>query len=150
MSDFTGSQGLSSQFPALKVLGLGGGGCNAINRMIELGISGVEFLAANTDFQALQASQASKKIHLGPDITRGLGAGGDPEIGRQAAEESERAIADALEGADMVFLTSWHGWRHRHRFDTDRSPDCAIDGCSYHRHRHLAILIRDGSPAAQR
>lgn len=109
MSDFTGSQGLSSQFPALKVLGLGGGGCNAINRMIELGISGVEFLAANTDFQALQASQASKKIHLGPDITRGLGAGGDPEIGRHAAEESERAIADALEGADMVFLTAGMG-----------------------------------------
>lgn len=77
--------------------------------MIELGISGVEFLAANTDYQALQTSLADKKIQLGPDITRGLGAGGNPEIGRQAAEESERAIADALEGADMVFLTAGMG-----------------------------------------
>lgn len=109
MSEFIGSPGNSSQFPALKVLGLGGGGCNAINRMIELGISGVEFLAANTDYQALQSCQASKKIQLGPDITRGLGAGGDPEIGRRAALESERAIADALEGADMVFLTAGMG-----------------------------------------
>ena len=93
----------------LKVLGLGGGGCNAINRMIELGISGVEFLAANTDYQALQTSQADRKIQLGPEVTRGLGAGGDPEIGRKAAEESEREIADALEGADMVFLTAGMG-----------------------------------------
>lgn len=109
MSEFTGLQGVSSRFPSLKVLGLGGGGCNAINRMIELGISGVEFLAANTDYQALKTSQAHQTIQIGPDITRGLGAGGDPKIGRQAAEESERAIADALEGADMVFLTAGMG-----------------------------------------
>ncbi len=109
MSEFIGSQGVSPRFPVLKVLGLGGGGCNAINRMIELGISGVEFLAANTDYQALQTSLADKTIQLGPDITRGLGAGGDPEIGRKAAEESERQIADALEGADMVFLTAGMG-----------------------------------------
>ncbi|HUV28510.1 MAG TPA: cell division protein FtsZ [Anaerolineales bacterium] len=109
MSEFSKSQGYSTQFPALKVLGLGGGGCNAINRMIELGISGVEFLAANTDYQALQTSLASQKIQLGPNVTRGLGAGGNPDIGRQAAEESERAIADALEGADMVFLTAGMG-----------------------------------------
>jgi cell division protein FtsZ len=109
MSEFTGLQGVSSRSPSLKVLGLGGGGCNAINRMIELGISGVEFLAANTDYQALKTSQAHQTIQIGPDITRGLGAGGDPEIGRQAAEESERAIADALEGADMVFLTAGMG-----------------------------------------
>jgi len=109
MSEFTESRGVPTRFPALKVLGLGGGGCNAVNRMIELGISGVEFLAANTDYQALQTCKASKKIQLGPDITRGLGAGGNPEIGRRAAEESERAIADALEGADMVFLTAGMG-----------------------------------------
>jgi len=109
MSELNGSQGFPTHIPALKVLGLGGGGCNAINRMIELGISGVEFLAANTDYQALQTSLADKKIQLGPDITRGLGAGGNPEIGQQAAEESERAIADALEGADMVFLTAGMG-----------------------------------------
>ena len=109
MSELNESQGFPTQLPALKVLGLGGGGCNAINRMIELGISGVEFMAANTDNQSLQTCLADKKIQLGPDITRGLGAGGNPEIGRQAAEESERAIADALEGADMVFLTAGMG-----------------------------------------
>lgn len=109
MSEVIGSHGGSTRFPVLKVLGLGGGGCNAINRMIELGISGVDFLAANTDYQALQTSLADQTIQLGPDITRGLGAGGDPEIGRKAAEESEREIADALEGADMVFLTAGMG-----------------------------------------
>ena len=109
MSETYESQEFSTQIPVLKVMGLGGGGCNAINRMIELGIDGVEFLAANTDYQALQTSLASQKIQLGPDITRGLGAGGNPEIGLQAAEESERAIAEALEGADMVFLTAGMG-----------------------------------------
>ena len=109
MSEFYGSNDLSTPFPVIKVLGLGGGGCNAINRMIELGISGVDFLVANTDYQALQTSLATLKIQLGPEVTRGLGAGGNPEIGRQAAEESERAIADALEGADMVFLTAGMG-----------------------------------------
>ena len=74
--------------PVLKVLGLGGGGSNAVNRMIELGLQGVEFIVANTDHQALQSSLAPTKIQLGPKLTRGLGAGGDPEIGRKAAEES--------------------------------------------------------------
>jgi cell division protein FtsZ len=109
MSDYIGSQENRSQFPVLKVLGLGGGGCNAVNRMIELGLSGVEFLAANTDYQALQTCLAEEKIQLGPDVTRGLGAGGNPEIGRKAAVESERDIANALEGADMVFLTAGMG-----------------------------------------
>ena len=109
MSEFNGSNDQSTPFPVIKVLGLGGGGCNAINRMIELGISGVDFLVANTDYQALQTSLANQKIQLGPEVTRGLGAGGNPEIGRQAAEESERAMADALEGADMVFLTAGMG-----------------------------------------
>jgi cell division protein FtsZ len=109
MSEFNGSNDQSTPFPVIKVLGLGGGGCNAINRMIELGISGVDFLVANTDYQALQTSLATLKIQLGPEVTRGLGAGGNPEIGRQAAEESERAMADALEGADMVFLTAGMG-----------------------------------------
>jgi cell division protein FtsZ len=109
MSQFHGLDDQSTHIPTLKVLGLGGGGCNAINRMIELGIAGVDFLAANTDYQALQTSLATKTIQLGPEVTRGLGAGGNPEIGRQAALESERAIADALEGADMVFLTAGMG-----------------------------------------
>ncbi len=109
MSELFGSHDISAPLPVLKVVGLGGGGCNAINRMIELGISGIDFLAANTDYQALQTSLATQTIQLGPQATRGLGAGGNPEIGRQAAEESERAIAEALEGADMVFLTAGMG-----------------------------------------
>ncbi len=95
--------------PVLKVLGLGGGGCNAVNRMIELGLNGVEFIAANTDHQALRNSQAPVKIQLGPQATRGLGAGGKPQVGQAAAEESRRAIADALAGADMVFLAAGMG-----------------------------------------
>ncbi len=95
--------------PVLKVLGLGGGGSNAVTRMIELGMGGVEFIAANTDLQVLKSNPAPKKILLGPHVTRGLGAGGDPRLGRAAAEESSREIAAALTGADMVFLTAGMG-----------------------------------------
>lgn len=95
--------------PLLKVLGLGGGGSNAVARMIELGLKEVQFIAANTDHQVLKTNPAPVKIQLGPRITRGLGAGGDPRIGRAAAEESAREIAAALEGADMVFLTAGMG-----------------------------------------
>ena len=95
--------------PSLKVLGLGGGGSNAINRMIELGLSGVDFIVANTDSQALKNSLAPTKIQLGPKTTRGLGAGGNPEVGQNAAEESAKLIAAALDGADMVFLTAGMG-----------------------------------------
>jgi cell division protein FtsZ len=95
--------------PKLRVLGLGGGGTNAVNRMIELGLTGVEFIAANTDYQVLQTSLAPVKIQLGPKTTKGLGAGGNPEVGRLAAEESWRSIAAALDGADMVFLTAGMG-----------------------------------------
>lgn len=95
--------------PVLKVLGLGGGGSNAVTRMIELGLGGVEFIAANTDLQVLKTNPAPKKILLGPHVTRGLGAGGDPRLGRAAAEESSRELAAALTGADMVFLTAGMG-----------------------------------------
>src|SRR5512138_2558843 len=95
--------------PVLKVIGLGGGGCNAVNRMIELGLSGVEYIAANTDAQMLKGSLAPTKIQLGPRLTRGLGAGGDPRIGEAAAEESYSDLNKALAGADMVFLTSGMG-----------------------------------------
>jgi cell division protein FtsZ len=95
--------------PVLKVLGLGGGGGNAVTRMIELGLGGVEFIAANTDLQVLKSNPAPKKILLGPHVTRGLGAGGDPHLGKAAAEESSREIAAALTGADMVFLTAGMG-----------------------------------------
>ena len=95
--------------PVLKVIGLGGGGCNAIARMMEIGLNGVEFIAANTDFQALDANPAPTKILLGPNTTRGLGAGGDPTKGWAAAEESRKELASVLAGADMVFLTAGMG-----------------------------------------
>ncbi|MDF1498988.1 MAG: cell division protein FtsZ [Anaerolineales bacterium] len=94
---------------SVRVLGLGGGGSNAVNRMIQLGLSGVEFIAANTDRQALASSLAEVKLQLGPRITRGLGAGGDPRAGMAAAMESSREIATALAGADMVFITAGMG-----------------------------------------
>lgn len=95
--------------PVLKVIGLGGGGCNAVSRMMELGLRGVDFIAANTDHQALESNPAPVKIQLGPQVTRGLGAGGDPRIGHAAAKESAREIAAALSGAEMVFLTAGMG-----------------------------------------
>lgn len=100
---------LDTPKPVLKILGLGGGGCNAVNRMIELGIRGVDFICANTDHQALRTSLAPQNIQLGPRTTRGLGAGGNPAVGKAAAEESYREISAALEGADMVFLTAGMG-----------------------------------------
>jgi len=103
-SDFSQIHG-----PIIKVLGLGGGGSNAVDRMIELGIEGVEFLVANTDHQSLSQSHAPVKIQLGPELTRGLGAGGNPEVGRAAAEESRAEISEALKGADMIFLTAGMG-----------------------------------------
>ncbi len=108
-SNSTRTASLAVHKPVLKVIGLGGGGCNAINRMIELGLSNVEFIAANTDHQALQSCLAPVKIQLGPTVTRGLGAGGRPEIGEAAAEESYREIGHALNGADMVFITGGMG-----------------------------------------
>jgi cell division protein FtsZ len=95
--------------PILKVVGLGGGGCNAITRMMEFGLRGVDFIAANTDRQALAVSPAETKIRLGPELTRGLGAGGDPGVGNAAARESHLDLAEAMKGADMVFLTAGMG-----------------------------------------
>ena len=97
------------RYAAIKVVGVGGGGSNAVNRMISAGLRGVEFIAINTDAQALAMSNADKKIHIGSKITKGLGAGGDPEIGRQAADESKEDLMEALEGADMVFVTAGMG-----------------------------------------
>lgn len=100
---------ITGRTPVLKIIGLGGGGSNAINRMIELDLKGAEFIAANTDMQALKQSLAPKKIVLGPRVTRGLGAGGDPATGEAAAEESFKELCEALRGADMVFLTAGMG-----------------------------------------
>lgn len=97
------------QFATIKVIGVGGGGNNAVNRMIEDGVQGVEFISVNTDAQALNMSKAEVTMQIGGSLTRGLGAGANPEIGRKAVEESRKQIRDALEGADMVFVTAGMG-----------------------------------------
>ena len=93
----------------IKVVGVGGGGTNAVNRMVDAGLRGVEFIAVNTDAQALQMCDADVKIHIGSKITRGLGAGANPDIGYQAAIESKDELRDAIKGADMVFVTAGKG-----------------------------------------
>src|ERR1700745_4282232 len=93
----------------IKVIGVGGGGCNAVNRMIRAKLEGVEFIAGNTDLQALKLSQAPIKLQLGAKLTKGLGAGAHPEVGRKAALEDTEKILEALDGADMVFVTAGLG-----------------------------------------
>ena len=100
---------LSNYLAVIKVVGVGGGGTNAVNRMIEEGIRGVEFVAVNTDAQALAISDADIKVHIGADITKGLGAGANPEVGKEAAEDSRDEIKQAIAGADMVFITAGEG-----------------------------------------
>ena len=98
-----------SYLAVIKVVGVGGGGTNAVNRMVDAGVSGVEFIAVNTDAQALQMCDADVKIHIGSKATRGLGAGADPEVGRAAAIETRDELKEALKGADMVFVTAGEG-----------------------------------------
>jgi cell division protein FtsZ len=105
----TSGPGLQSYLAVIKVVGVGGGGVNAVNRMIDSGLRGVEFVAINTDAQALLMSDADIKLDIGRDLTRGLGAGADPEVGRAAAEAHRDEIEDALRGADMVFITAGEG-----------------------------------------
>jgi len=100
---------IGESFAEIKVIGVGGGGTNAVNRMIDEGLRGVNFIAINTDAQALVHSRATNKIRIGDKITRGLGAGGDPAMGQKAAEESSEELYDALVGADMVFITAGMG-----------------------------------------
>ncbi len=105
----TSGPGLQSYLAVIKVVGVGGGGVNAVNRMIDAGLRGVEFVAINTDAQALLMSDADIKLDIGRDLTRGLGAGADPEVGRAAAESHRDEIEDALRGSDMVFITAGEG-----------------------------------------
>ena len=99
----------SESFARIKVVGVGGGGCNAVNRMIAEGLQGIEFIAINTDAQALLKSQAQTRVRIGDKATRGLGAGGDPKIGKAAAEESAEDLYEVLKGSDMVFVTAGMG-----------------------------------------
>ncbi|MBQ9021307.1 MAG: cell division protein FtsZ [Eggerthellaceae bacterium] len=115
MSDFNASNFNRTSFAGndnlavIKVVGVGGGGTNAVNRMVEAGIKGVEFIAINTDHQALLKSDADRTVHIGEELTRGLGAGANPEVGAQAAEESRAEIREILAEADMVFVTAGEG-----------------------------------------
>ncbi len=97
------------EFAKIKVIGVGGGGNNAVNRMIDCGVQGIDFIAMNTDIQALEASKAASKIQIGEKITKGLGAGANPDVGMKAAEENRNEIADILMGTDMVFITAGMG-----------------------------------------
>ena len=100
---------LSESFARIKVVGVGGGGCNAVNRMIDEGLQGIEFISVNTDAQALLLSKASTRVRIGDKSTRGLGAGGNPEMGQKAAEESSEELYQVLKGSDMVFVTAGLG-----------------------------------------
>lgn len=102
-------KGTFDQGAKIKVIGVGGGGCNAVNTMIKSGLSGVEYIVANTDSQALQANHAPTKVQLGTEITKGLGAGANPEVGRKAALDEYEKLSEVLEGADMVFITAGMG-----------------------------------------
>ena len=98
-----------NQYAKIKVVGVGGGGNNAVNRMIDSGVRGIDFIALNTDQQALYSSKAEVKLQLGEKLTRGLGAGANPDIGTKAAEENRNEIAEILQGADMIFITAGMG-----------------------------------------
>ncbi len=102
-------QSLVESFARIKVIGVGGGGCNAVNRMIDEGVQGIEFITVNTDAQALLLSKAPKRVRIGDKVTRGLGAGGNPEMGQKSAEESADELYEVLKGSDMVFVTSGLG-----------------------------------------
>lgn len=102
-------QSVPEQFARIKVIGVGGGGCNAVNRMIDEGLSNIEFITVNTDGQALECSKATTRVRIGDKTTRGLGAGGNPEMGRKSAEESAEELYDVLKGSDMVFVTAGLG-----------------------------------------
>ncbi|VEP15008.1 Cell division protein FtsZ [Hyella patelloides LEGE 07179] len=107
--EISNSKIVPSNVAKIKVIGVGGGGCNAVNRMIESDVSGIEFWAVNTDAQALEKADAPQKLQIGQKITKGLGAGGNPAIGQKAAEESREEIAHALENTDLVFITAGMG-----------------------------------------
>src|SRR6201990_1131005 len=106
---FGGRRERGGYLAVIKVVGIGGGGTNAVNRMVDAGLKGVEFVAVNTDAQALQMCDADQKLQIGDQLTRGLGAGANPEVGYGAANESRDEIKEALKGADMVFVTAGEG-----------------------------------------
>jgi cell division protein FtsZ len=123
---------------AIKVIGIGGGGCNAVNRMVDAGLKGVEFIAVNTDAQALLTSDADVNFDIGRERTHGLGAGSDPEVGRDAAEEHREEIEELLKDTDM-HRRHRRGWRHGHRRGAGHRRHCQQRRCAHHRDRDPPI-----------
>jgi len=138
--------GAKSNTAKIKVIGVGGGGGNAVNMMIAYNLSGVDFIVANTDSQAMIASEAPVKVQLGAEITKGLGAGSDPEVGKKAAIESEGRLRDVLNGADMVFVTAGlGGGTGTGRYGNGRRSDCGGNrertGSAYCRGSHKTVSV---------
>ena len=125
----------------IKVIGVGGGGGNAVNRMVSDGLQGVEFIAMNTDQQALAKNHAATKVQLGSKLTKGRGAGADPEIGQRAAEESKDEIANALKGLPDGLYHCRYGRRHRHRCGTRCGRGGTRSGHPDRWHRYQALLL---------
>ncbi len=130
----------------IKVVGIGGGGVNAINRMIEVGLKGVEFIAINTDAQALLMSDADVKLDVGRELTRGLGAGANPDVGRKAAEDHREEIEEVLKGADMVFVTAGEGGGTGTGGAPVVANDRALAGRADHRRGHPPVHLRGPAP----
>lgn len=126
---------------SIKVVGVGGGGGNAINRMVQSGMRSVEFISINTDNQALIRSQATYKLHIGDKLTRGKGAGGNPEKGQRAAEESRDEIAAALKGTDMVFITAGMGGGTGTGRRAGRCGGRARNGDTHRRHCYQTVFV---------
>ena len=140
----------SAYLAVIRVVGVGGAGLNAINRMMDAGISQVEFVAVNTDIQQLQMSDAPVKIHIGRELTQGLGSGADPEVGRRAAEESYDQVKHALRGSDMVFVTAGEGGGTGTGARAGRRAHRARDRRAHRRHRHDAVPVRGHAAARAR
>ena len=136
--------------PRITVFGVGGAGGNAVNNMITAGLQGVDFVVANTDAQALTMSKAERIVQMGVQVTEGLGAGSQPDVGRAAAEEAIDEIRDHLSGAHMVFRHRRHGRRHRHRRGAGDRQVCARDRHSHRRRRHQAVPLRRPAAHAHR
>jgi hypothetical protein len=128
--------------PRITVVGVGGGGTNAVNNMVAMGLDGVEFLVANTDAQSLVHSKADRRVQLGPHLTQGLGAGAKPEIGRAAAEEATEELARHLEGSHMVFVTAGMGGGTGHRRGAGHRAHGAGARHPDRRRRHQALRLR--------
>ena len=132
--------------PVIRVIGVGGGGVNAVNRMVEAGITGVEFMAVNTDLQSLQTSAADLTVHIGGGVTRGLGSGSDPELGYRAAFEEQDRIKRMLKGSDMVFVAAGAGGGTGHRRRARDRPPRPRRRRAHRRHRHPAVRLRGHPP----